>query len=79
MVRLGWLEVRDRRFVRVRDELPPKSVGTAGIERTIKSVAHKWKLWGGEEEDLIDAIRERCMRSSNQMANSSSPNAIGTT
>lgn len=58
MVRLGWLEVQERRFVRVRNELPPKSVRTADIERTIKSVAHKWRLWGGGKEDLMEAIRE---------------------
>jgi DNA-binding transcriptional regulator YhcF (GntR family) len=58
MVRLGWLEVQERRFVRVRNELPPRSVRTADIERTIKSVAHKWRLWGGGEEDLMKAIRE---------------------
>ena len=58
MVRLGWLEVQERRFVRVRNELPPKSARTADIERTIKSVAHKWRLWGGGEEDFIKAIRD---------------------
>jgi DNA-binding transcriptional regulator YhcF (GntR family) len=58
MVRGGWLEVQERRFVRVRSELPPKSVRTADLQRTIKSVAHKWKLWGGDEKDLIDTIRE---------------------
>lgn len=58
MVRGGWLEVQERRFVRVRSELPPKSVRTADLQRTIKSVAQKWKLWGGDEDDLIDTIRE---------------------
>lgn len=58
MVRGGWLEVHERRFVRVRNELPPRSRRTADLERTIKSVAHKWKLWGGEEEDLVETIRE---------------------
>jgi len=58
MVRSGWLEVQERRFVRVRSELPPKSVRIADLQRTIKSVAYKWKLGGGDEEDLIDAIRE---------------------
>jgi DNA-binding transcriptional regulator YhcF (GntR family) len=58
MVRLGWLEVQERRFVRVRNELPPKMARTGDIERTIKSVAHKWRLWGGGEADLIEAIRE---------------------
>ena len=58
MVRLGWLEVQERRFVRVRNELPAKPARTADIERTIKSVAHKWRLWGGVEKDLIEAIRE---------------------
>lgn len=58
MVRGGWLEVQERRFVRVRSELPPKSVRVADLERTIKSVAQKWKLWGGEEADLMKAIHE---------------------
>jgi GntR family transcriptional regulator len=58
MVRSGWLEVKERRFVRVCSELPPKSMRAAELQRVIKSVAHKWKLWGGGEEDLIAMIRE---------------------
>jgi len=58
MIRDGWLEVQERQFVRVRAQLPHKSVRHAVIQRAIKSIAHKWKLWGGDEEELLADIKE---------------------
>lgn len=58
MIRNGWLEVQERRFVRVGTELPQKSVRHGEIQRAIRSIAHKWKLWGGEEQQLLDDIRQ---------------------
>ena len=58
MMRNGWLEVQERQFVRVRKELPPKAIRTADIQRAIRSVAHKWKLWGGSQEELLSTIRD---------------------
>lgn len=58
MIRNGWLEVHERQFVRVRSQLPHKSARYAEIQRAIKSIAHKWKLWGGEEQELLDSIKE---------------------
>jgi DNA-binding transcriptional regulator YhcF (GntR family) len=58
MIRNGWLDVQERQFVRVRTQLPRKSVRQAGIQQTIKSIAHKWKLWGGDEQELLDDIKE---------------------
>lgn len=58
MIRNGWLEVQERQFVRVRSQLPHKSARHAEIQRAIKSIAHKWKLWGGEEQELLDNIKE---------------------
>jgi len=58
MIRDGWLEVQERQFVRVRAQLPHKSVRHAVIQRAIKSIAHKWKLWGGDEQELLADIKE---------------------
>ena len=58
MIRNGWLEVQERQFVRVRSHLPHKPVRNAEIQRAIKSIAHKWKLWGGGEKELLHDIRE---------------------
>ena len=58
MIRDGWLEVQECQFVRVRAQLPHKSVRHAVIQRAIKSIAHKWKLWGGDEEELLADIKE---------------------
>jgi DNA-binding transcriptional regulator YhcF (GntR family) len=58
MIRNGWLEVQERQFVRVRSQLPHKSARHAEIQRTIKSIAHKWKLWGGDEQELLGDIKE---------------------
>jgi DNA-binding transcriptional regulator YhcF (GntR family) len=58
MIRNGWLEVQERQFVRVRSHLPHKSVRNAEIQRAIKSIAHKWKLWGGGEKELLHDIKE---------------------
>jgi len=58
MIRNGWLEVQERQFVRVRDQLPHKSARHADIQRSIKSIAHKWKLWGGDEQKLLADIKE---------------------
>jgi DNA-binding transcriptional regulator YhcF (GntR family) len=58
MIRDGWLEVQERQFVRVRSQLPYNSVRHAVIQRAIKSIAHKWKLWGGEEQELLADIKE---------------------
>jgi GntR family transcriptional regulator len=58
MIRDGWLEVQERQFVRVRSQLPHNSVRHAVIQRAIKSIAHKWKLWGGEEQELLADIKE---------------------
>jgi hypothetical protein len=52
------LEVRERQFVRVRSQLPHKSARHAVIQRAIKSIAHKWKLWGGDEQELLADIKE---------------------
>jgi DNA-binding transcriptional regulator YhcF (GntR family) len=58
MVRNGWLEVQERQFVRVRNELPPRAIRSADIQRAIRSIAHKWKLWGGGQDELLNTIRE---------------------
>jgi DNA-binding transcriptional regulator YhcF (GntR family) len=58
MMRSGWLEVHERQFVRVRQKLAPNTVRRADFQRTIKSIAHKWKLWGGRQHELIDTIGE---------------------
>jgi len=58
MIRSGWLEVQERQFVRVRSQLPHKSARYAEMQRAIKSIAHKWKLWGGDERELLDDINE---------------------
>jgi GntR family transcriptional regulator len=58
MIRNGWLEVQERQFVRVRNQLPQKSGRHAEIQRAIKSIAHKWKLWGGAEAELLGNIKE---------------------
>jgi GntR family transcriptional regulator len=58
MIRDGWLEVQERQFVRVRAQLPHKSVRHTVIQRAIKSIAHKWKLWGGDEQELLADIKE---------------------
>jgi len=58
MIRNGWLEVQERKFVRVASQLPRKSVRHAEIQRAIRSIAHKWKLWGGDEQHLLDDIRQ---------------------
>ena len=56
MIRNGWLDVQERQFVRVRTRLPHKSVLQTGIQRAIRSIAHKWKLWGGDERELLADI-----------------------
>jgi GntR family transcriptional regulator len=58
MIRNGWLEVQERQFVRVGNQLPQKSVRQAEIQRAIRSIAHKWKLWGGDEQQLLGDIRQ---------------------
>jgi len=58
MMRSGWLEVHERRFVRVRDQLPSNAVRSADIQRSVKAVAHKWKLRGGTQEELIESLSE---------------------
>ena len=58
MIRNGWLEVQERQFVRVRSHLPHRSARHTEIQRAIKSIAHKWKLWGGEEGELLENIGE---------------------
>lgn len=58
MIRSGWLEVQERQFVRVRGQLPHRSARHAEIQRAIKSIAHKWKLWGGGQRELLDDIQE---------------------
>jgi DNA-binding transcriptional regulator YhcF (GntR family) len=58
MIRNGWLEVQERQFVRVRSQLPHKSARHAEVQRAIKSIAHKWKLWGGDEQELLGDIKE---------------------
>ena len=58
MIRDGWLEVQERQFVRVRSQLPHKSARHAEVQRSIQSIAHKWKLWGGGEQELLGEIRE---------------------
>jgi DNA-binding transcriptional regulator YhcF (GntR family) len=58
MIRDGWLEVQERQFVRVRSQLPHKSARHADVQRAIKSIALKWKLWGGDEHELLGDIKE---------------------
>ena len=58
MIRNGWLEVQERQFVRVRSQLPHRSERQTEIQRAIKSIAHKWKLWGGDEQELLDDISQ---------------------
>jgi len=58
MIRNGWLEVQERQFVRVRSQLPHKSARHAEMQRAIRSIAHKWKLWGGDDQELLGDIRE---------------------
>ena len=57
-MRSGWLEVHERQFVRVRRKLAANTMRRADLQRTIRSIAHKWKLWGGEEQTLIRMIVE---------------------
>jgi DNA-binding transcriptional regulator YhcF (GntR family) len=58
MIRRGWLEVQERQFVRVRSQLPHESGRQAEVQRAIRSIAHRWKLWGGEERELLEEIKE---------------------
>lgn len=58
MIRNGWLEVQERQFVRVGTQLPQQSVRHAEMQRAIRSIAQRWKLWGGEEQRLLDDIRQ---------------------
>jgi DNA-binding transcriptional regulator YhcF (GntR family) len=58
MIRNGWLEVQERQFVRVRSQMPHKPGRHAEMQRAIRSIAHKWKLWGGDEEELLADIKE---------------------
>jgi DNA-binding transcriptional regulator YhcF (GntR family) len=58
MMRGGWLEVHERQFVRVRRKLAVNTMRRVDLQRTIRSIAHKWKLWGGEEETLVRMIVE---------------------
>ena len=58
MIRDGWLEVQERQFVRVRSQLPHKSARHAEVQRAIQSIAHKWKLWGGDEQGLLGEIQK---------------------
>jgi DNA-binding transcriptional regulator YhcF (GntR family) len=58
MVRDGTLEVHERRFVRVRSQLPAKAARSADVQRSVRAIAHKWKLRGGSLEDLMDTLRE---------------------
>ena len=58
MIRSGWLEVQERQFVRVRSQLPHKSGRHAEVQRAIKEIAHKWKLWGGDEQELLQGIKD---------------------
>jgi DNA-binding transcriptional regulator YhcF (GntR family) len=58
MIRNGLLEVQERQFVRVGTQLPEKSVRHAEIQRSVRSIAHKWKLWGGNQQQLLDDIRQ---------------------
>jgi DNA-binding transcriptional regulator YhcF (GntR family) len=56
MIRSGWLEVQERQFVRVRERLPNRPVRHAEVERVLRSVAHKWKLSGGDRQELLATI-----------------------
>ena len=56
MMRNGWLEVHERRFVRVRDQIPANVVRSADIQHAVKAVAHKWKLRGGTQEELMASL-----------------------
>ncbi|HXC32982.1 MAG TPA: GntR family transcriptional regulator [Verrucomicrobiae bacterium] len=58
MIRRGWLEVQERQFVRVRSQLPDEPARQADMQRAIRSIAHKWKLWGGEERELLEEIKQ---------------------
>jgi DNA-binding transcriptional regulator YhcF (GntR family) len=58
MIRRGWLEVQERQFVRVRSQLPHESGRQAEIHRAIRSIAHRWKLWGGDERELLEEIKQ---------------------
>ncbi len=58
MIRRGWLEVQERQFVRVRSQLPDEPARQAEMQRAIRSIAHKWKLWGGVERELLEEIKE---------------------
>jgi DNA-binding transcriptional regulator YhcF (GntR family) len=57
MMRAGFLEVFNRRFVRVRDQLPVKAARTADIQQSVKAIAHKWKLRGGAQDELMETFR----------------------
>jgi len=57
MMRAGFLEVFNRRFVRVRDQLPVKAARTADIRQSVKAIAHKWKLRGGAQDELLEIFR----------------------
>ena len=56
MIRSGWLEVQERQFVRVRERSPERPVRQAEVERVLRSVAHKWKLSGGDRQELLQTI-----------------------
>jgi DNA-binding transcriptional regulator YhcF (GntR family) len=58
MIRRGWLEAQERQFVRVRSQLPHESARQAEVQRAIRSISHKWKLWGGEERELLEEIKQ---------------------
>lgn len=58
MMRSGLLEVFERRFVRVKGQLPAYTARSADVQRSIRAIAHKWKLKGGSENDLLAAVRE---------------------
>ena len=57
MIRSGWLEVQDRQYVRVQAQIAQKSAGQVELQRSIRAVAHKWKLGGGSQEELLAQIR----------------------
>ena len=78
MMRSGWLEVHERQFVRVRRKLAANTTRRADLQRTIRSIAHKWKLWGGEEETLVRMIVELCRRCSRRGPVLFSPSATPT-
>jgi DNA-binding transcriptional regulator YhcF (GntR family) len=58
LTRDGWLEVQERRFVRVRAEPPPQTARSSELERAMRAIANKWKLRGGSRESLLAAFGE---------------------